>query len=143
MRLVLDTNVVVSALLWNGTPRQLLDLIRRTKVDVMTCKEMMDELSRVCNYPKFKHRISTSGTDIDNLLNDYTSFTKNTYVSQPVTNICRDPGDDIVLACAVAANANLIVTGDIDLLVMKQYRNIPIVRVAETMQRISFKAGFP
>jgi putative PIN family toxin of toxin-antitoxin system len=145
MRLVLDTNVVVSGLLWSG-PTRLLDLIRRTNTNIMTCPELLDELSRVSGYPKFRQRILAAGINIDQLRKDFVVFAKNTSILAPVPHICRDANDEIVLACAVAANADMIVTGDKDLLIMKQYQNIPIVQVSDAfrlLRQATFRHGFP
>lgn len=50
--------------------------------------------------------------------------------------VCRDPDDDAVLACALAAQADLIVSGDADLLVLKQFQNIRIITPAEAVKRV-------
>lgn len=146
MRLVLDTNVVISGLLWNGAPRSLLDFIRQTKAELCTCPELLDELTRVCHYPKFQQRIWRSGLDIGELLANYLSFAEQVIVPHPVPHVCRDENDDIVLACAVAAKGELIVTGDSDLLVMQQYRGIQIMNTAQaliSLRAAAFKSGFP
>ena len=146
MRFVLDTNVVISALLWNGSPRQLLGLIRKTGFGLPTCPELMDELARVLAYPKFHQRIIRSNTDINVICKNYRGFVQEIYVPKPIRNVCRDLTDDIILACAVAANADLIVTGDSDLLVMRQYQNIPIVQVPKALQTLRnsvFRSGIP
>lgn len=54
-----------------------------------------------------------------------------------------DPNDDMVLACAIAAQANAIVTGDNDLLVLKQHHRIQILRPRQALQKLKFSAGFP
>ncbi|MRW86334.1 putative toxin-antitoxin system toxin component, PIN family [Pseudoduganella sp. FT26W] len=136
MRLVLDTNIVISGLLWHGAPRKLLDLVRLQKAEIFTCEELLAELGRVCGYAKFYKKISAAGINIDMLQQNYSSFTKKIIVSKPVPQLCRDINDDIVLACAAKASADLIVTGDVDLLVMKQYQNIPIIQVTEAVRRI-------
>ena len=92
MRAVIDTNVLVSGLLWHGAPHALLDEVRL--------------LAEMIEPP---------------------------LLSQPV---CRDPADDAVLALAIVAQVDLIVSGDGDLLTLASYADIPILTPAQAVQMI-------
>lgn len=137
MRLVLDTNIAVSALLWRGVPHQLLASKHKFNILFFSCQELLDELAGVLHQPKFLPRLAILGKDAIIALNDYRGVVTLVKI-QPIPHpIARDPDDDIVLACAVAAHADLIVSGDKDLLVLKQYQRMPILNSRETFQLLT------
>ena len=75
MRLVFDTNIAVSALLWLGPPRQLLDqIIDSSTIELYACPFLLSELSDVLHRPKFAQRIRAAGLTADLLLADYTDL---------------------------------------------------------------------
>lgn len=137
MRLVLDTNVVVSGLLWHGLPRRLLDWATNDVVELHSSQALLDELLHTLRYPKFAKRIAGFETSAPALAAQYVALvTVVTPAAIPAT-IERDPDDDAVLACALAAQADLIVSGDAHLLNLKQFQRIPIVPAAEAVARIA------
>lgn len=137
MRLVFDTNVAVSALLWRGPPRQLLDrIIDGSTIEIYASSLLLSELSDVLRRPKFVQRISAADLTAEALLADYAdliSIVVATPLSQPIS---RDPDDDVVLACAIAARADVIVSGDQDLLVLNEFQGIPILTATQMLARI-------
>jgi uncharacterized protein len=138
MRLVFDTNIAVSALLWHGPPRQLLDqIIDGSAVELYSSPVLLNELSEVLGRPKFAQRINAAGLTVEMLLADYVDLVS-TVLPIPLTQpVSRDPDDDAVLACAIAANANAIVSGDRDLLVRKIFQNISIVTASQMIAIIA------
>lgn len=137
MRLVLDTNIVASGLLWNGTPAQLIESARVNEIEVFTSRVLLAELARVLQRPKFAKAIAASGLPFDELVLGYAELAMLvTLVPIPAT-VPNDPDDDHVLACAIAAEAELIVSGDSDLLTLKMFREIPIMTAAEAMRTIT------
>jgi putative PIN family toxin of toxin-antitoxin system len=127
MRIVADTNTVLSGLLWQGTPRRLLDLARERKVTLCTSLVLLAELAEVMTRDKFAERLRTAGVSAIDLVQDYARLTETvTPDALPEPVIERDPDDDHVLACAVSAKAQLIVSGDSHLLDLKAYQGIPI-----------------
>ena len=137
MRLVFDTNIAVAALLWHGPPRQLLDrIIDESTIELCASPLLLSELSDVLRRPKFAQRISAVGLTADALLADYAdliSIVASTPLSQRVS---RDPDDDAVLSCAIAVNADAIISGDQDLLVLKVFQSIPIVTAAQMLGKL-------
>ena len=113
MRLLLDTNVVIAGLLWEGPPRRLLDLAINGDVALFSSPTLIDELAHTLNYPKFSQRIAARcATTPSALTVRYSALvTLITPVDVPRV-IEQDADDDQVLACALAANVNLIVSGD-------------------------------
>lgn len=133
MRLVLDTNTAVSGLLWHGAPHRLLASKHNRNIIFFSCQELLDELAGVLHQPKFLPRLAILGKDAGIALGDYSSLVTLVKI-QPLSHpISRDPDDDIVLACATAANVDLIVSGDKDLLILKQYQHIPILNSHDAM----------
>ena len=98
MRLVLDTNVVASALLWGGVPRLLLQAAREKRVELFTSTALLRPA--------------------------------------PTPRVAPDPDDDVVIGTALAAKADLLVTGDRPLLSVTEYQNVRIVGVSEAVRLI-------
>lgn len=136
VRLVLDTNVVISALLWRGTPYRLLEAIcRHEGLTLYSSPVLLVELTDVITRPALSRRLASIGRTAREILADYIEAIE---LAEPVEvpRIARDPDDDHVLACALACEASLIVSGDSDLLALEGYERIPIVTPAETLRRI-------
>lgn len=135
MKCVTDTNVVVSGLLWLGNPGRLLEAAATGRITLYTSPVLVAELRSTLSYDRLAKRVERSGLTLDELLTRYLNVA---IVVEPasVPQIARDPDDDHVLACALAAQAGLIVTGDLDLLTLKTYRDIPIVNTAEALRRV-------
>lgn len=137
MRFVLDTNVVVAGLLWNGPPRRLLDMAIDEAVYLCTSGVLIDELKETLSYAKFAQRIARFGTSVPILVARYEALV--TEVSVPATPrvVVNDPDDDHVLACAMAARADMIVSGDRHLLDLASFEGIAIVTPAVAERRAS------
>lgn len=134
MRLVLDTNVVASALLWNGTPAQLLDAARTGDLELFTSRVLLAELTRILQRTKFANAIAASGLSLEELVLGYVELAT-LVIPAPVPPTVRDdPDDDHVLACAVAADADLIVSGDRHLLSLHTFESKLIVSPAEALR---------
>lgn len=133
MRVVLDTNTVVSGLLWHGAPRRVLDLARLDRIKLYTSIPLLTEFDAVLRRPKFAHRLSAAQVDISTLVIGYSALAIVIHAPYRIPRICRDPFDDEVLACAAAARADLIVTGDRDLLSIQIYSGIRIMNSADAL----------
>ncbi|MES2164576.1 MAG: putative toxin-antitoxin system toxin component, PIN family [Pseudomonadota bacterium] len=137
MRIVLDTNVLISGLIWNGTPGKILAAARSRRVEIVTCIELLNELSRVLSRKKFSLKLVALGLTVQTILSDYMSLATSVSLIPLQAPVTRDPNDDIVLACALTAQADAIISGDKDLLVMHQYQTVPIWTPKEALNRIS------
>ncbi len=138
VRIVLDTNVVVSALLWRGTPHRLRDTIRQhPSTQLFTSAALLDELARVLARPFAAKRLALIGTSARTLITDYALAADLVTPLAVPPVIAADPDDDRVIAAAVAATADLIVSGDSHLLDLGTHRTIRIVTPADALRVIA------
>ena len=121
---VVDTNVIVSALLFGGTPGRLIDLWKEGRIQLFVCKEIIDEIMRVLTYPRFQLPEKEISYLIYDEILPYSEIVD--IPSGPVI-ISRDPSDDKFIRCAVASGADVIVSGDRHLLSLKEHGDIKIL----------------
>lgn len=124
-------------MLWKGPPGQVLSLARSGRISIYTSRVLLDELSEVLRRPKFSPYVKRTGRTVDTLIRDYRRLTLRARNSQLTKQVSRDAADDAVLACALAIRAELIVSGDDDLLSLKAFRGIVIVPPRELQRRLS------
>jgi putative PIN family toxin of toxin-antitoxin system len=98
--------------------------------------ELVVELARVLNYPRIEKVLAARGWTASELSGQI-GLVSDLVISPALPQaVCRDPDDDAVLACALAAHADLIVSGDKDLLVLQSFQGIPILTAAQALQRL-------
>jgi putative PIN family toxin of toxin-antitoxin system len=137
VRLVLDTNITVSGLLWKGPPHTLLETARQYRdVLLYVSPKLLAELADVLGREKLAIAVAASGQPPETLMQRYLQVARIVVPATVAPVIVADPDDDHVLACALAAQADLIVSGDPDLLNLKSYQHIPIVDPAEALTRL-------
>lgn len=129
MRVLFDTNVLISAILFGGLPRSLLERAIRGEFDLVTSPHLLDELEEVLtlrfHVPPELARVARG--ELESLAV--------VVVPGDVPSISQDPDDDRVLAAAIAGEAEAVVTGDRDLLVFEVHHGIPILTPAEFESR--------
>jgi|SRR5580704_14103391 putative PIN family toxin of toxin-antitoxin system len=136
-RLVTDTNTVVSGFLWHGPPFRLMEAARAGVVELFTSPTLLAELQDVLRRPKFSGRLTSGGFTAAGLFNDYVAVSNLVVPTTSPSIVAADPDDDAVLACAVAAKADAIVSGDRHLLALGSYQGIPILTAAAMLARIT------
>lgn len=132
MRVVADTNTVLSALLWGGHPKAVLDAAREQRITLHTSPALLAELTDVIERDKFAARIRAVGSTVAEMLADYRALVV-VERPTPIAPTVRDPDDDFVLAYALAARAVLIVSRDRDLLDLGTFNNIPILPARQAL----------
>ena len=138
MRIVLDTNVVLSALLWRGTPYQLLEAIRnRSETRLFTSPALLDELAGVLTRSSPTKRLAVIGKTARAVLADYVEAAEVVEPEHVPRVVPNDADDDQVIAAAVSAGADWIVSGDVDLLSLGSYQGIPIITAAQAVEQIA------
>ncbi len=141
MRVVLDTNVLVSALLWPGNPTKLIEFAADGVVQLFASKLLIEEFSDVLQRPKLAVRVAATGMSATELVQQYQRLAHRVTASKLITRISRDIDDDAVLACAITAKADAIVSGDQDLLTLRSIDGIPILTVAQAIARVERMPG--
>jgi hypothetical protein len=135
MRAVLDTNVVVSALLWGGSPAKLADVAQEKRVSLYSSVPLIDELRETLGQAKFGPKLRASGFSLDLLIGRYVDGVE-LVIPGVVKGIAPDPDDDVVIGTAIAGRADLLVTGDKGLLSVRRYTGGRIVTVTEALAEI-------
>ena len=131
MRILAETNVLVSARFWKGNEFQFLDLVRSGHVFLVTSEQILGELERI-----LLQRFNVDFEKCRDYLNMIRGLAE---IFTPVTIervIISDSDDDHLFAAAVMGKANIIVTGDKAVLAVNVYRGIPIMTVAEVIKII-------
>jgi putative PIN family toxin of toxin-antitoxin system len=139
VRLLLDTNVVVSALLWRGTPYRLLAAIReRGDVQLVASMALLDEFADVLARPFAAQRLAMIGRTVRDVVADYVALVELVEPANVPRVVLGDVDDDQVIAAAVAARVDLIVSGDRrHLLPIGSHDGIAIVDAGEAVRRIT------
>lgn len=126
MKVVIDTNVVVSALFFGGKPRNLIELLINKDLDAYITQEITEEYKDTVAYLQRKYGDKQISVPLAHIISSCKLIKKETDIK-----ICRDPDDDKFISCAIDAKCLYIISGDKDLLAIKQYKGIQIVTVTE------------
>ena len=137
-RIVLDTNVLLSTLLFHAGALSWLRLAWQSEANhPLASHDTTTELIRVLSYPKFK----LTSDEREDLLGDYLPWCETVAVSNKIKlPDCRDPFDRPFLALALTAKADALITGDKDLLVLSHLFAVPILTPAVFRDRMQPKA---
>jgi putative PIN family toxin of toxin-antitoxin system len=131
MRVVLDTNTVISGLFWRGKPFQILELMRSGTITVYTSEAILEELLDVLKRPKFSKRLAILNVSPQQVVNRFIEWVEVVEVGEVKKIVISDPDDDQIIACARSVNADFIISGDADILDIKEKVTIPIVTSGE------------
>ena len=135
MNVVLDTNIWISAWLWRGIPNNLIRLARNKQIIICTSEPLLAELAGTLAYKKLQKKIQSLNVTQELLLLGTREITEIYSISDLNVPELRDPDDSIVLATAIAAQAEVIITGDLDLLSLVEYKNVQILNAKDFLQR--------
>ena len=125
-KIVIDTNIYISAIFWGGKPRAIVDLGRSGQVLIFTSSEIEKEIEK-----KLKTKFGLSNEEAAQILLDFSTFTVPVKVSRRITVIDDDPDDDKFIECASESEAGFIVSGDNHLLKLKEYKGIRILKATD------------
>jgi putative PIN family toxin of toxin-antitoxin system len=133
MKVVVDVNVLISALLWGGTPRKILILAQNNQISIFASPDLFQELENTLKRTKFQAKIKSLGLTVEDILDAATEVLQscsNISLNVDISQL-RDMKDYHILAAAVSAQANFLITGDQDLLVLNQFAEILIMTPAD------------
>ena len=131
-RVVLDTNVLLSAILFGGKPEQILNDVIAGRIDCVLSLEILDELSAVLQRPKF----SFSANQCLHIVEELHQVCEIIKPSSELSIRISDQDDLIILECAVYSGADYIITGDSDLTELHPFNNIQILTPSDYLDRI-------
>jgi len=130
-RIIIDTNLTISAFVWGGLPLQLFDQTVARRIPILISQAMIDELETTLRKPKFVPYLKARNLTFEGILSRVTALT------EPVTPaiipdlVVHDPKDQIILAAAVGGKASHLISGDKDLTSLEKYQAIIILTAAE------------
>jgi len=137
LKIVLDTNVFVSALINpRGKPAQILNYVFESKVRLFTSPSIIEELERVLSYPKLVKRHGLEKQELKKFVSDLLSILSLVEGKKAIELIAENPADNNYLSCAVDAKADFIVSGDIHLLNLREYEGIQIITPAQFLEML-------
>ena len=125
-RIVVDTNIYISAIFWGGKPREIIDLGRDNRVHIFTSLEIENDIAE-----KLRTKFRLNEEEINQILLDFSTLTVPVKVTTKIEVIPDDPEDNKFIECAVISGANYIVSGDKHLLDLKEYSGIKILKASE------------
>lgn len=133
-RIVPDTNILVSGLLWTGSPHELICMAEEGDIELYASLEILDELEDVLRRDKFQRRIAALDTTVEELMNRVRLLMNIVEIEFPDELVIHeDPDDDMFLACAASAKASMIVSGDYHLLSLGAFEGIQILKAADAL----------
>ena len=133
MKLVLDTNVFISAFYWGGNPQRIIDRIIEGTDELYISNEILNEIASVMGRPKFK----STPEVIEKYIRAIEKIGKKVFVTGKIKGICRDKDDDDKIECGILSGADYLITGDDDLLILGNFQHIKIATVNEYLQIIN------
>jgi hypothetical protein len=140
MTLVLDTNVIVSALLSPaGHPAEIINLWEAEKIEVVSSPPLLIELERVLQYPRVQKYLKRTQSDVDAFLRQFKKIAITVEPQMTLDIIKEDPADNRVLECAVAGEASYIISGNDHPLKIKEYKGIVILKPAEFLTLVDLE----
>jgi putative PIN family toxin of toxin-antitoxin system len=132
MRVVLDTNVVISRYLSPfGPPAHILQYWEQGAFTLLISDALLAEYERVFSYPRIRDKLSLSSTEIARIIEGFATFGELVTPEHRLHIVEADPDDDMVIECAVAGKADYLVSGNDHLLDIKEYEGIQILTPAQ------------
>ena len=132
MKVVLDTNVLVSATLSEGPPYQILELAEDGTITSVTSPGIIEETRDVLT----RDRLPFTNGQVDDFVEKVLSVSRVVAPETDLQVIEDDPDDDKIVECAVAADADYIISGDSHLLSLEEYDGIPVLSPADFLDQI-------
>jgi putative PIN family toxin of toxin-antitoxin system len=135
-RLVLDTNVLISGLLWDGNEAEIITKVEKGEIKLFISDQILEELEGVLKRKKFTKKLEGKEITVERAVAKIALIATLIEAEQEVDAIEDDPDDNKVLDCAVAARATLIVSGDGHLLKLGSFSGIDIISAGDFIKRL-------
>jgi putative PIN family toxin of toxin-antitoxin system len=135
MIVVLDTNIWVSAIIWGGIPDEIISLQEQGKIEIASSRKLLSELENTFNKKKIQTKLEALQLTTSSAFSLVYESVNIYSIEKLIVPELRDPDDTIVLATAIAANAEVIITGDLDLLILQEYQNMQIMTATDFLEQ--------
>lgn len=132
MRITVDTNILISALGWNGPEAAIIEMALEAKLELCLSAQILSEFYRVTQYPKFKF----ANEEVDGFIGRLLPVIAFVTPTQKIDVIVSDPDDNKIIECAVAGKSSYIISGDKHLLELGEYKGIAIIKASDFLQLI-------
>jgi putative PIN family toxin of toxin-antitoxin system len=127
LKVVLDSNIYISGIIFGGNPRKIIDLVIEGKIKLCISSDILIEIKEVLERDKF----GFSSDITQQIILEIESLSEFITPTKKHSAVKRDAGDNIIIDCAVEADADYIITGDDDLLSLKKYKRIKIINAGD------------
>lgn len=133
MRIVIDTNVLISATFWTGKPKQLLNKVRHKEITFLTSEILLNELMDVLMRKDKPFKLSAE--EAESVVTEMRSIAEIVHPHSQVT-VCQDERDNRVLECAIDGGAEYVISGDLHLLELKSFKQVKIITISDFLINI-------
>lgn len=134
LKVVIDTNIAISGLLWMGLPNKILKLARDGFIDICSTETICEELAKVLEYSRFQKRLAELGLTCDEVIDYYMDIVTIYKENAKIDIIKADKSDNRFIEAALDSGCNIIITGDEHLLEIKEFKNITILKPKEFLE---------
>lgn len=132
MRVVIDTNVLISAIFWTGKPKQLLNRVRHQEITFVTSNDLLNELKEILIRRDKPFHLSDN--EADQIVEAIRGLAEVVKIHSRIT-VCHDEMDNKVLTCAIDGKAEYIISGDMHLLGLGSFKSIRIMSVSDFLNQ--------
>ena len=136
IRITLDTNVLISATLWNGSSAKIIDKVENKEIILVLSEQILEEYYRVLEYDEIKEKIKNKGLEMKQSVLRISTISEIVEVKSKIDLIKEDPSDNKFVECAVDGKVCYIVSKDNHLLKFKKYNGIKIITPDEFLKLI-------
>ena len=133
MKIVIDTNIFISSFFWGGNPKEVFERVVNGLDELIITDEILHEIAVVMSSSKF----SLEKSEIDDYVKIIERFSRKIKSVNKLVFSSRDPDDDKILKCAISGDVDFIITGDKDLLVIKEYETIKIMKPKDYLELLT------
>src|SRR5690606_7015799 len=137
----IDTNLVLSAFLWGGVPAEVFDTILDDRAILVSSEFLVEGPRITLSRRKFEKKFKAANLTPEKVVNRYLQFAE---LVQPVeldSSVIRDPKDVPLLACTVGGEADYLISGDNDLLVLESFQSIPIIKASAFLDLLNMSGN--
>ncbi len=131
MKIVIDTNVLISAIFWTGKPKQLLNKVRRGEATFLVSEDLLNEFKEVLMRKDKPFKLSLE--EAERVVTEMRGIAQIVHPNSQVV-VCKDERDNKVLECAIDGRAEYVISGDLHLLGLKSFKGVKIISVTDFLR---------